>query len=255
MRLPSFVRLCLASLALLAAPLLRADDIKVTYPVGTTHGFLVLRTQAEKTIATGDLTQLVKGDRIHIRLLFHFADGSVDDDQAEYTQKGVFRLLKEHHIQTGPSYPKPLDLTVDVPTGTVTTKDKDGKAETKHMDLPADLANALILTIILNLDPATPKTDIPLLVGTSSLRLVHLGITPAGKVPFRAGNTKKAQEFVGHFEIGGVAGAIAPIVGKQPKDLQFLIQEGEPPTFVREEGQLYEGGPVWRIEQVGPTAR
>ncbi len=246
---------CLPLLALLSAPSIHADSVKVNYPIGTTHGFLILRTPEEKTLATGDLTQLVKGDRIHIRLVFHFTDGSVDDDQAEYTQNGVFRLLKEHHIQKGPSYPKPLDLTVDVPSGTVTTVDKDGKPETKHMDLPPDLANALLLTLVLNLDPATPKTDFPLLVGTTSLRLVHLGVTPTGKVPFRAGNSKKAQEFTGHFEIGGIAGVIAPVVGKQPKDIHFLIQEGEPPTFVREEGQLYEGGPVWRIEQVGPTAR
>ena len=42
-------------------------------------------------------------------------------------------------------------------------------------------------------------------------------------------------------------------IGKQPSDYHIWIQAGVPPVFVREEGPLYEGGPIWRIEQVSPS--
>jgi hypothetical protein len=42
--------------------------------------------------------------------------------------------------------------------------------------------------------------------------------------------------------LGGVAGVVAPIVGKQPADYHIWLQSGSPPAFVREEGPLYEGG-------------
>ena len=54
-------------------------------------------------------------------------------------------------------------------------------------------------------------------------------------------------------EIGGVAGLVAPLVGKQPPETHVWILEGEAPAFVKFEGPLYEGGPIWRIELTHPT--
>lgn len=54
-------------------------------------------------------------------------------------------------------------------------------------------------------------------------------------------------------ELGGMAGVIAPIIGKKPADYHIWILPGAEPAFIREEGPLYEGGPVWRIEQISPT--
>jgi hypothetical protein len=31
------------------------------------------------------------------------------------------------------------------------------------------------------------------------------------------------------------------------------VLEGEAPTLLKSEGPLYEGGPVWRIEQISPV--
>ena len=39
---------------------------------GTVHGFLVVRTMEGKTIAAGDLIQVVEGDRLVSNLSFHF---------------------------------------------------------------------------------------------------------------------------------------------------------------------------------------
>jgi hypothetical protein len=54
------------------------------------------------------------------------------------------------------------------------------------------------------------------------------------------------------ISIRGVAGIVAPLIGKEPPDSHVWVMEGEAPTFLRSEGPLYEGGPVWRIEQISP---
>jgi len=80
-----------------------------------------------------------------MRLTYHFVDGSIDDEETTYTQQGTLRLVRDHHIQKGPFFAKPIDFTVEAATGMVTSRtiDKNGKihVETKHMDLPDDLAN------------------------------------------------------------------------------------------------------------------
>jgi hypothetical protein len=75
-----------------------------------------------------------------------------------------------------------------------------------------------------------------------------------GAVPFAIGDTKRnAVDFVLHPELGGFAGIIAPLIGKKPVDYHIWIMPGANPAFIREEGPLNQGGPVWRIEQISPV--
>ncbi len=239
------------------ATLCPADPIPVRYPQGTSHGFLLLRTQEGKTIALGDSTSSSSHGVITGRLVFHFKDGSVDDDHVTYTQNGTFHLLHEHHVQKGPTFPKAVDIEIDAKSGMVTTheQDKDGsdKVKTQHVDFPPDLANGIMVAAMENLRPTAASTKLSLVVPFGGARLIHLVITPVGEVPFRVGGTtRKAEDFLVKVELGGVVGAVAPVIGKQPKDVHFYIYESNAPAFVEETGQLYEDGPIWRIEQVGP---
>ncbi|MDT7812613.1 MAG: hypothetical protein QOJ42_2529, partial [Acidobacteriaceae bacterium] len=84
---------------------------------GTVHGFLVLRSTEGRVLAVGDLFQVVHRDRVTSRLLFRFKDGSVDDETAVFSQRANFQLITDHHIQKGPSFPQPMDLSIDVPSG------------------------------------------------------------------------------------------------------------------------------------------
>ena len=78
---------------------------------------------------------------------------------------------------------------------------------------------------------------------------MKLGFSAVGsEAVSAAGSTKLATHFVIKAEIGGIAGVLAPLVGKQPPDTHVWIREGTPPAFVRSEGPLFYGGPVWRIE-------
>ena len=64
---------------------------------------------------------------------------------------------------------------------------------------------------------------------------------------------RAAREFVVKVKIGGLPGLVAPIIGKEPPDTHVWILNDRAPTFVRSEGPMFDGGPVWRIELISPT--
>jgi len=53
-------------------------------------------------------------------------------------------------------------------------------------------------------------------------------------------------------EIGGLTGFLAKLMGKQPPDTRIWVMQGEAPAFIKSEGPLYGGGPIWRIEMGDP---
>jgi hypothetical protein len=252
---PLFVLSC-ALLAVATGERLSSELIPVRHPQGSTHGFLVLKTLEGVPLADGDVTQIPQGQRVTSRVVFRFRDGSIDDDTTVFSQSGVFRLITDHHIQRGPSFPKPIDVLVDAVTGTITSRHEDGKVEEEHLDLPSDTSNGLPPNLLLNFLPSTPETSLSFVAPTGKPRLITITVKPAGKISFKiGGSTRQAVDYVLHVQLGGFAGVIAPMLGKQPADYHIWILEGAPPAFIREEGQLYEGGPIWRIEQISPTFR
>ncbi|ADW70671.1 hypothetical protein [Granulicella tundricola] len=243
----------LASLALLASNLF-AEPIPVRHIQGTAHGFLSIRSLDGKLLAAGDLIQVAHADRVTSRLTFHFRDGSLDDETTTFTQSGSFHLISDHHIQRGPSFPKPLDLTIEA-NGQLTFRilGGDGKPQTtqEHMDLPPDVANGMQLTLLMNLSADSPEIKVPFVVTVGKPRLIHFAVKPEGEETFTIGGVhRKATDFTVKPELGGLVGLVAPLVGKQPPDCHVWIMEGLAPAFIREEGQLYYGGPIWRIEQI-----
>lgn len=230
------------------------EPIRVLYSQGSTHGFVSLKTLDGRSIATGEITQTVHGEEVTSRLVFRFRDGSVDDDLTVFTQRGTFRLVRDHHVQHGPSFPKSIDVLIDASTGQITSKTEDGKVNVEHMDLPLDVSNGLPPNLLLNIHPSTPETKISYVAPGPKPRLIHLSIKPTGSLRFRAGGFRRtATDYTIHVELGGVTGLVAPMIGKAPADYHIWVMSGVPPAFIREEGQMYEGGPIWRIEQVSPS--
>jgi len=235
-----------------------AEPIKVLHAEGTLHGFLALSTEQGKVLADGDLIEIVRGDRVTSHLTFHFKDGSLDDETAEYTQRGVFRLISDHHIQKGPYFPHPLDMAIDVAKGVVVTRSpgKDGKEDvaTDRIKMPADLYNGLVIPVIKNISPDAGETRVSMIVAAPKPRLVTLNIMPQAPGTFYlAGTPRKATVYEIKIEIGGLAGMVAPFIGKQPPNISIEILRGELPAFLRESGPLFEGGDTLTISLIGPT--
>lgn len=236
----------------LACSVLLAAPVKVVHKEGVAHGFLTLRTLNGKIIADGELIQVTHEDQVTSELVLRFKDGSVHDEAATYSQRDAIRLLSDHLVQKGPSFPHPLDVNVDAAKREVTVHYEDKgtpKVESQQMDLPEDLANGLLQPLVKNIQPGGPPTVVSMVAATPKPRLVKLNISTNGKQAFTAGSSRRtATDFVIKVEIGGVAGVVAPLVGKQPPDTHILVYGGEAPAFLKFEGALYEGGPIWRIE-------
>ena len=230
---------------------LPAEHVSVRHKEGVAHGFLVLSTQQGETLATGDQIQTVRGDRVTTELIFHFKDGSLHDEVTVFSQQGAFRLLTDHLLQKGPSFPHPVDVTIDATKGDVLVQSrKDGKQKlsTEHLDIPEDAANGMVLTLLRNISSSTPETSVSMVATSSKPKVVKLKIHPEGVDEFSVSGSKRtATHCVVKVEIGGVAGVIAPITGKQPPDTHIWVLAGKVPTFLRFEGTLYQGGPIWRI--------
>lgn len=230
-----------------------SETIPVRYRQGSSHGFVALKTLDGVPVATGEITQTVQGDLVTSRFILHFRDGSVDDDRTVFTQRGTFRLVSDHHVQRGPFFPKPMDMLIETATGQITSRTPDGKIVQEHLDLPPDVSNGLPPNLIMNILPSTSETKIAYVAPGTKPRLIHLSIKPTDTLSFNVGSLRrKATDFTIHIELGGITGVVAPMIGKEPRDTHLWLQPGKPPAFIREEGQLYEGGPVLRMEQVSP---
>jgi len=246
-----------AGVALIGPSSSPAEPVAVAHSEGLTHGFLALRNLEGTVLADGDLVQSSSGNRVTTRLIFRFKDGSRHDETTVYTQRKAFRLVSNHVVEKGPAFKMQMESTIDAGSGQVKIRytDENGKEKVieERLELLADLANGLILSLVKNISPKTPKTTVSMLAFTPEPRLVQLEFTPADEEPFStAGFGRKAMHYVVKVHVPGLTGAIASLLGKTPPDSQVWILGGEAPAFVKAESPLFPGGPTWRIELVSP---
>ena len=231
-----------------------AEPVAVRHKQGAFHAFVVVKTLEGKRLAVGDYVQSVHGMRVNSRLTYHFKDGSLDDETSVFTQQQNFRLISDHHIQRGPSFPTPSDVFIDALSGTVTYRTEKGELTKDHLDMPADVANGMPPLLAMNLPVSIAEAKVSYVAPTAKPRMVHLSMKRGATVHFTIGGVQRQGiDWVIHVEIGGLIGAIAPMIGKQPADYHIWVLGGDAPAFIREEGQFYDGGPVWRVEQLSPT--
>lgn len=76
--------------------------------------------------------------------------------------------MSDHLVQKGPTFPQPLDMTIDG-RGNVTVRYTDDhgepKVETDHFDMPHDVANGVILTLLKIERPAGRAAEIIVVCG------------------------------------------------------------------------------------------
>ena len=250
--------LIIAIAALLWPCGLPADLVTVRYKEGLLHGFLILRTEEGAAIAVGDWTQIAHGESVTGDLVFHFKDGSLYQETTVFSQRGKFQLLKYHLAQKGPTFQHPTETWLNASTGqfTVHYQEDDGKEKniTERVQVPADVANGMVTTLLKNVPLNAQQTTWSMVVATPKPRVIKLAITFEGEDPVLVeGSSRKARHYRVKVELGGVAGVVAPLLKKQPPDSHVWIMAGEFPVFVRSSGALYEGGPIWTVEQTTPA--
>src|SRR5216110_1133679 len=249
----TLISILLACVAMLQPNALFAEMIPVRHTEGLIHGFLLVLTFEGKALADGQMTQDAHGDHVSNHLIFRFKDGSIYEDTTVFSQRGTFRLLSDHLILKGPSFKQPMDTLIDASTGQVKVRYTDDRGKEKviaqRMELPPDVANGLLLTLMKDIKPSVPRTTVSMVATTPKPRVVKLAIIPRGEEPFTIGRFHhKAMHFAVKVEIGGLTGFVARLMGKQPADTHVWVLGGEAPAFVKAEGPLYVGGPIWRIQ-------
>ncbi len=250
--------LAAAFLPLILSTAAPAEPVSVKQIQLPRHEFMEARSETGKIVARVEFTEEVRGDEVTMRLTYRFVDGSTDDETTTYRQRGTFQLVRNHHIQKGPFFSKPVDFAIEAATGIATsrTADKNGKihVESEHIDLPDDLANGFVGTLLLNVPPNTAPFRAGILAPVFGGRLIRILISPEGEQSFqKTGQTCKATVFRVHPELGGILGVIATLLGLQPKDVMVWVLEGQTPAVMRVVGQLGGSGPVLSSELEGTS--
>src|SRR5262249_26800062 len=162
-----------------------AGPVAVRYAEGVTRAFPTLRSTDNEKLAQGDLTQVVRGDRVESRLVFRFKDGSLYDETVVFSQRDTFTLVSYHIVQRGPSFPEMIDASMDRTTGRYVVHyrgDEDSPEETLQgkVDIPEDAYNGMLGLIVKNLPPRGQDT-VSIVAFTPKPRVVKLHVLPVAE--------------------------------------------------------------------------
>jgi hypothetical protein len=238
-----------------AAPL-SAAPVRVQYPEGPAHGYVVLSDLNGKALAHGELTQLLERRAIVSRLVFRFDDGSIYDEVIRFSQDRTFRLLSYHLVQKGPSFTESSDIRFDdaghYKARVRSSPDKKEEEATGTIALPNDVSNGMTSMLLRNLRHGESAT-MRILAFDPKPRILELHLKPDGTTSYWVGRQQAtATRYRVEPEVTGVTGVFATIVGKQPSSRYMWLAEGKPPMMIRFEGPLGSDGPVWRVELSAP---
>jgi hypothetical protein len=189
-------------------------------------------------------------------MVFRFEDGSAFDETVVFTQQRFFTLERYSLMQRGPAFKEDVEVSMER-TGKYRVKAKPhGEGEEKvfegALDLPPDVYNGLVLTIVKNLPKGASET-IHLVAFTPAPRLIQLELAPAGEHKVLVGGVARtAVRYVLHPKLGVWLELFARLLGRLPPDSNAWIIHDEVPAFVRFEGQISPTGPIWRVELTIP---
>ena len=217
----------------------RAEPIAVRYPEGLVHGFLVLRTLDGRT--SRRRRSQSGGER---RAGHGAADLSIPRRLGARRDGGLHaaRAFPAGELPAGAEGPVVSATARDVDRrrhgagatcATPTTK-VSTKTESERMELPADLANGLVSTLLKNVRPEAPPCSLSYVAATPKPRLVKLEIATAAPDRFSTGRRGRlATHYVVKVEIGGLGG-LHRAAGRQAAAGLARVDSGRRRAGVRE---------------------
>lgn len=255
-----FTAFLILILTVLHPTLAQADPVAVRFPEGLTHGFLQVHSPAGDLLGRGELTQTVKkGDLVESRLHFVFKDGSTHEERVSFSQKRLFSFVRYRLTQRGASFPQQLDVTFDRGNADYEVRSRrwgDEKEELLRgkIDVPKDVYNGMLLTVLMNLPPRASES-IKVLTFTPEPKIIGLALRFMDEHAVRIGEQpRKAFRYSLEPALGVIEKFFGKVLGKLPDDFHYYcwILADEIPAFVTFEGPLQLLGPIVRIELVSP---
>jgi hypothetical protein len=136
----------------------------------------------------------------------------------------------------------------------VRVKGKDGREKVMQgeLELPPDVYNGMVPTVMKNLVKGNSET-IHMVAFTPTPRVIELEMSPSGENKILIGDVEKTAN---HYVLKPKLGLLrlpAALLGKSPPDNHIWTLMDEVPAFVKFVGPLATGGPVWRIELTSPS--
>ena len=134
---------------------------------------------------------------------------------------------------------------------------KDGREKVLDgkLDLPLDVYNGMVLTVVKNLSGGAGET-VHMVAFTPEPKLIRLELRPAGEHKILVGGSEKSAT---HYVLKPILGIwlklFASLLGRMPPDNHAWIVTADVPAFVKFEGPLSMNGPAWRIELTSPRWR
>jgi hypothetical protein len=248
------------ALAVLVRSAADAAPVAVRSPEAEAHGYLLLRSPAGQTIGNGELTQVVKeANVVESHLVLHFKDGSLHDEKVAFSQQRVFKMIRYRLIQSGPSFPEQIDVSIDRRSAEYKVRSQAAKGAkeevvTGHLDLPNDAYNGMFVVLLKNLPQDTNET-VNILAFTPAPQAIKLQLLFIDEQTVHIGDlSTKARHYVLKPQIGKVQEFVGKFSGKLPADfhLECWMLADKAPSFVQLEGPLHLMGTVVRIELVSP---
>jgi hypothetical protein len=232
-----------------------AAPVEVRFLEGVTRGFLVLRSTTGQLMGHGELLQTAYPDRVDSRMIFRFKDGSLYDEKVVFSQQHVFTLLSYHLVQRGPSFPEPMDASLDRKQGRYLVKSGEKgreKDSSGTIELPPDVYNGMTSMLLKNLTRGSSES-VHYIAFTPTPRLIKLDLVPVGEQKLQIGEEEgQGTRFAIKPRLGGVMSLVAALIGKTPAEYECVIWTKDLPAFVRCDGPLRLKGPVYRIELTNP---
>lgn len=237
----------LVSLLAAALPAL-AQPVAVRFAEGVSRGFPVIRAATGERLAQGDVMQFPRGDRLENRMVFRFRDGSVYDERVVFSQNGVFTVHAYSLVQRGPSFPEVIEAHLDRDTGRYRVRhqaEADGREEVfeGRIDLPPDVYNGLLTTLMKNLSPGV-SARVKVVAFTPTPRLVTMVLAAAAEEEVAVGEMALPAT---RYHLEPQLGALTAFLIADLPVARCWIVRGDAPAFLRFEGPLFFMGPVWRI--------
>jgi hypothetical protein len=257
MRAEALLTAVLAITALVPARAV-ADPVAVRFTEGVTRGFLVVSGVDGKPLGQGDIRQIAHPDHVESRMVLRFRDGSLHDESITFTQDKVFKLGRFKLVQKGPSFPEPVEISLETASGEYHVKAHPGDAKREKtyrgkLEVPPDTYNGLLLTVLKNLPPGA-GASVHYIAFTPKPYLIGLDLSPGGEHKVRVGEeTRPVLRYELTPRLGVLLRVAAFVLGKTPARQQCWILSDPVPAFVGCEAPLANAGPPWRIGLTSPA--